>query len=66
MTEIVMTTTNTELLSATVALLNKMTGWPMPGMRSEYLAAMDAALNAGADIDDEKLCLVVPPKEAES
>jgi hypothetical protein len=28
------------LLQATVALLNKLHGWPMPGLRDEYLAAM--------------------------
>jgi 7-cyano-7-deazaguanine synthase in queuosine biosynthesis len=56
---------NSELLSATVDLLNKLHGWPMPGCRPEYLAAMEAALNAGADID-EKLCLVVKAKEQES
>jgi hypothetical protein len=57
---------NSELLSATVDLLNKLHGWPMPGCRPEYLAAMEAALNAGADIDDEKLRLVVKAKEQES
>ena len=39
---------NNELLQATVALLNKLHGYAMPGMRTEYINAMRAVINAGA------------------
>lgn len=39
---------NKDLLAATVALLNKLHGWPMPGLRDEYENAMLAVLKAGA------------------
>jgi len=36
------------LLIAAVALLNKLHGYPMPGMRTEYINAMRAVIDAGA------------------
>ena len=46
------------LLVSTVALLNKLHGWPMPGLRDEYENALLAALKLGAAAEGGKL--IVP------
>jgi hypothetical protein len=39
-----------ELLEALVALTNKLHGWPMPGLKAEYDAAMAAIAKAEGDL----------------
>lgn len=51
---------NHNLLVATCDLLNKLHGWPMPGLRDEYQKALLAAFKAGAIPEGGKL--VVPPE----